>query len=133
MAAVEPLGLTSYAALTVLEAIEPVVVAALVAAERGALPWAAGPTPTPPAEACSGDPSDAPAADIHVAVFEITAGGKVRCVDCGREGYPGGGWQKACRIGHPFSCEGCARVFATAQGLGTHRRSCGQQTSPVVL
>jgi hypothetical protein len=46
---------------------------------------------------------------------------RVQCTYCGRSGWPTGWWAEACLLGHPYVCA-CGRVFATRQGLASHRR-----------
>jgi hypothetical protein len=54
-----------------------------------------------------------------------TSSGKVRCLDCGRNGYDGGSrpypWQVSCLIGHGKTCPQCG---APTHNLGRHL-SCG--------
>jgi hypothetical protein len=58
---------------------------------------------------------------------------KVRCVECGADGYPGSErpnpWQLAHLLGHAPCAEGCGRRFSvrwdgTARTHGHHRHAC---------
>lgn len=48
-------------------------------------------------------------------------GARLKCTYCGRTGWSNGSWLDNCLKGHRHVCA-CGRVFASKQGLSTHRR-----------
>jgi len=48
-------------------------------------------------------------------------GARLKCTYCGRVGWSDGSWLDNCLLGHRYTCA-CGRVFASKQGIATHRR-----------
>lgn len=80
------------------------------------------------------DDVDAPAAPVRArgadAVFEPVGprSRKVRCRECGADGYPNAPWQTVHRLGHEHECR-CGRRFASLTAISRHRRW-ARETAP---